>query len=549
MRRCSVRLPLLLLGLSTCCRADNVGMYAAALSDAETIAARDAAIAEQAAAAAAARRGLYPPPPPLPRKANPSDSTPEPEVYDAMVPSFASITSNGTKDSDASTKLPMSGEAASASATPSAKEHTVTKKHASAASKHSPSTDSIVEIEAQDTDAAGSSFAAPGDGFISASEAKSSAFAAQQHDTGLIGNWVPPQCASWCHWSTANCKKDACRDCEKCKGPAPPPPSPPVTPSPPALPESATPTVSLAALTVRTIPSKPSIAPAKPASAGPCNAGCNEWYCEHKDLRCTGCSFCHAGSATMCQRWCSGEHHCKDDRCGACPHCDDGEGGDGTCDSWCADHHCDDERCNRCAFCAKATTNTDAETAARPVWGGVNGSLVADIAAARIKAAQLAQIEASKVPTKMDQAEPAMQTKEDAPTQALGAPLTSIAGVTELQCQAWCSPVHCLNRDTRCAGCDACATTGASTATEAELETHPLICARFCKVTHCRTDDRCVECEICAGIAAVWPPPPPPTPPPTPPLLPPILSPPPMHPGEDISPSPPPPPSSPLHCI
>ena len=396
-----------------------------------------------------------------------------------------------------------------------------------------------------DVKAQASNFAAADDTFISASEAASSAFAEKQHDTAssLIGNWVPPQCASWCHWDATNCKKDQCRDCEKCRGPERPPPTPPSAPTPPTPPPATPMKVSLSALKIRTVPiAKPTEKP-----TGTCNAGCNEWYCEHKDLRCMGCSFCHAGSNSMCQRWCSGEHHCKDDRCSSCPHCDDGQGGDGLCGSWCqAEHHCADQRCTECSFCVgvgSIKTLNAAGVEETPVWGGVDGSIVADIAAVRSKAAQLAQAEAANRAAAEAAAASTVSTKTSV---TLGAPLTSVAGVTELQCQPWCNPKHCLNQDTRCAGCDVCAaaasTSKDATSKSAETPAHPKICAHFCKANHCKTDDRCVECDICEGIAAVWPPPPPPTPPPYPPTSPPRHAPPPLPPGRASPPPPLPPP-------
>ena len=288
-----------------------------------------------------------------------------------------------------------------------------------------------------------------------------------------LNSWVPPQCSSWCHWTATNCKKDDCKDCEMCHAPYTPPPSSPAPPqSPPPPPSWPAPPLNESLVEASAIeplpPPPPLVHSPPPLSPGLCNAGCNDWYCAHKNPGCTACSFCHAGSTTSCQTWCAREHHCKDARCNGCPHCDDGQGGDGLCGAWCQAAHCSDARCSNCAFCADPT-------------GGA-AAAAADYARTHALGTQ---------PLGADMRKSYVPTPPLAPPAQPPPPLPP---------------------------------------------PHVRVCDKFCKVHHCKTDDRCSECEICAGIAAVWPPPPPPSPPPLSPVSPPIIEPPVTPPG----PSPPP---------
>ena len=313
---------------------------------------------------------------------------------------------------------------------------------------------------------------------------------------GFLADWSPPKCASWCKWEkSASCVKEMCADCDFCVSPPPSPPAPPKW---------------LLPLLAKAHSHSTHTGPPAPASppAGPCSAGCTEWYCSQNDARCSGCRFCTHQDA-MCENWCKHEHHCKDNRCGACPHCADGSGGDGQCGSWCHGQHCGDHRCSTCSFCSPLRPPPAPQAPPVPVvWQKALGDPM------------------STLPEQVAAANAAAMASSAASTVEAGA---------GLQCQNWCNPKHCVRDhfDTRCAGCPDCQSKGAS---PAEQQQRALICEPFCKLHHCRTDDRCAECAICVGIA-VWPPPPPPTPPPQPPHPPPLRSPPPPPPG--IYPPPP----------
>lgn len=224
------------------------------------------------------------------------------------------------------------------------------------------------------------------------------------------------------------------------------------------------------------------------------------------------------------------EHHCTDERCDDCPHCADGSGGDGQCGSWCHGQHCGDTRCASCSFCTPkapppSPVAPPSESFKRPgasdgpIGGRIDSSTALTEAKPHPDSAEVQQQESAQVAR-----DPILALNLAAPGGLDG--LVSAAKVApERQCPNWCNEKHCENRETRCAACvicDAQLISGAS-----PEQQRPRICEPFCKPHHCKLDDRCSECDVCDGIAAVWPPPPPPLPPPQPPRCPPLRSPPP----------------------
>ena len=216
-------------------------------------------------------------------------------------------------------------------------------------------------------------------------------------------------------------------------------------------------------------------------------------------------------SDSTCATWCSQEHHCNDARCNNCAHCADGRGGDGHCGSWCGVRHCTDGRCSSCSICSPASPPPLPTPPPR--------------------------IRASPPPPPMT-VSAATTTSDAAAKAAWDASKTALG---QQQCPHWCNSKHCAMLEARCAACDICSSTqsASDSAGSATSQQRPLICEPFCKTHHCRIDDRCSECAVCEGIAAIWPPPPPPKPPPHPPFGPPRLSSPPPPPRPVKRPPPP----------